>query len=115
MKQKIGKIDKESLIPSIQTEEKRIEGMLEEARRQAERMKAEAEREAAESLERAETDLPQEISAEREKRLAALKTLALEERRARSEETRLLEQFAAERLPGAVSYIVSRVWPRDPA
>ena len=114
-KQKRGKQELESLIPTIKDEEKHLDDLLESARAQAERLIAEAEKDAEERVRRARQELPQLLAAEREMRLAALQSRAGEELRAARESTRDLEKAAAGRMEKTVASIVSRVWPEGGA
>jgi hypothetical protein len=114
-KQKHGKQALDSLIPSIKNEEKHLDGLLESARAQADRLIAEAEKLAEERVRRVREEMPGLLAAERESRTAALLHRAEEELRAAREGTRDLEKTAAERMEKTVASIVSRVWPEGGA
>ena len=109
-KQKREKQELESLIPSIKNEEKHLDGLLESARAQADRLIAEAEKDGEERVRRIREEMPGLLAAEREKRKAALLRRAEEELRAARERTRDLEKAAAERMEKTVTSIVARVW-----
>jgi vacuolar-type H+-ATPase subunit H len=108
-KRKGGAQEQDSLIPVIKGEEKRLEEMLADARERAAKIVAEAERRAAELLKETEAGIPAALARERESRIGALQKKAAEVRRAAEAETRALERAAEERLPAAVSYLLSRV------
>jgi hypothetical protein len=110
-KQKRGKQELESLIPSIKNEEKHLDDLLESARAQADRLIAETESVAEERVRRAREEMPLLLAGERETRLAALQRQAEAELRAARESTQDLEKAAAERMEKTVVSIVSRVWP----
>jgi len=112
-KQKRAKQELESLIPSIKSEEKHLDDLLESSRDKAERLVAEAEKDAEERVRRAREGMPQLLAVERESRQAALRSRAEAELRAAREITLDLEKAAAERMEKTVASIVSRVWPES--
>ena len=114
-KQKRGKQELDSLIPSIKNEEKHLDELLQSARAQADRLVGEAERDAEERVRRARDEMPVTLAAERESRQAALRHRAEEELQAARKSTRDLEKAAAGRMENTVSSIVSRVWREEGA
>ncbi len=110
-RQRTQKNESESLIPSLKTEEKHLEELLEQARGQATRIISEAEAAAAAHMASVESALPDLTGRLHESRIASLEEKAEEVRRAARAETEKLERDAAERLSAAVAFIVSRVWP----
>jgi hypothetical protein len=110
-KQKRGKQELESLIPSIKNEEKHLDDLLETGRAEADRLILEARKGAEERVLRAQEEMPRILAAERESRQDALRRRAEEELRAAREGTLNLEKAAAKRMEKTVASIVSRVWP----
>ena len=105
----------DSLIPTIKTEERRLDELLTEARARAQQTVAEARRQAAAKVESTRQSLPDLCRAERASRLPALKQKAAaaaaeEELRARTVEAR-----ARAAMNAAVDFIVSLVWPAPSA
>jgi F0F1-type ATP synthase membrane subunit b/b' len=110
-KQKRAQQELESLIPTIKSAEKQLADQLAVARTEAERLVLEAEKEAEVRVERAKADLPALLSAQREKRMEALRREAEDALRAALEESGDREGSAEQKMNDAVAYIVSRVWP----
>jgi hypothetical protein len=110
-KQARGKQELQSLIPSVESAEKRLDGRLADERAGAERMVRDAEAQAAARIQAAQADLPRLLQEEREARTSLLRQEAEAAGRTLEEETRALEGAAASSLDGAVAWIVSLVWP----
>jgi hypothetical protein len=110
-KQKHGKQELPSLIPSVKTEEKHLAEMLENAGADASASIRQAEAAAEERVANAREQMPQRLKDEREQRLAALKKLTEEELAAARKHIAESEREAAGRMDGAVRRIVSLVWP----
>jgi len=101
----------ESLIPTIKTEERRLDELLSDARARAERMVEEARAQAAARIEATRGSLPALQKAEREARWSAMVQKAAvaaaeEEARANAVETRARAAMAE-----TIRFIVSMVWP----
>jgi hypothetical protein len=114
-KQKHGKQELPSLIPSVKNEEKHLADLLETAGSDAAASIQAAEAAAEDRVRRAREQVPRKLAAERERRLAAMKSAAEEELAAARERTRQVEREAAGRIEEAVRRIVSLVWPGDGA
>ena len=101
----------DSLIPTIKTEERRLDDLLTDARARADRLVRDAETQAAARIEAAQAGLPQMLAAERQARLGAMEKqaeAAAAELQGRQAE---LERRARAALEEAARFIVSVVWP----
>lgn len=110
-RQKRGKQELDSLIPTIKKEEKHLDDLLTAARAEAGGIVHDAELKAASLVQGALADLPRIIAAERASKIASLRQEAETVTRTEEERTRTLERAAAHAMQNAVAYIVSLVWP----
>ena len=102
----------DSLIPTIKTEERRLDDLLADARARAEQTVKDARAEAASRIESNRASLPALVKSQREARWPELERGAAaasadEEARVRTVETR-----ARTRMDETVRFIVSLVWPK---
>ncbi|MGA2976639.1 MAG: hypothetical protein ABSF77_15125 [Spirochaetia bacterium] len=110
-RQKRGKQELDSLIPTVKKEEKHLDNLLTAARAEADGTVRDAESKAASRVQGALADLPRIIAAERASKLASLRQEAETAIEAEQKRTRTLERAAAKAMDDAVAYIVSLVWP----
>jgi hypothetical protein len=110
-KQKHGKQELPSLIPSIKSEEKHLAELLDNAGADASASIRAAEAAAEERVAQAREQMPQRLAAEREQRLASLKKLTGEELEAARTLIAKSGREAEGRIEEAVRRIVSLVWP----
>jgi vacuolar-type H+-ATPase subunit H len=101
----------DSLIPTIKSEEKRLQELLADARARADAIVRDAEARAAEAIEAARRELPALVETRRRERHAELESRAAEAARGETERTRALEIHARAAMDAAVRHIVSLVWP----
>ncbi|MGA2478837.1 MAG: V-type ATPase subunit subunit G family protein [Spirochaetia bacterium] len=110
-KQKRGKQELPSLIPSVKSEEKHLAELLVTAGSDASACIREAEAAAEESVRLAREQMPQKLKDERAQRLATMKKLTEEELGRARTLIAQTEGEAAGRMEEAVRRIVSLVWP----
>jgi vacuolar-type H+-ATPase subunit H len=104
----------DSLIPTLKSEEKRLQELLADARARADGIVHDAEARAGEAVQAARRDLPAFIEGQRRARRAELESGAAEAARGETEKTRQLQARARAAMDEAVRYIVSLVWPVAP-
>jgi vacuolar-type H+-ATPase subunit H len=101
----------DSLIPTIKTEEKRLDDLLVETRAQSERIVREAQEQAAARVASARQSLPDLLRKERDARRAAMEKKAADAAAQEEAQARRAEERARAAMDAAVQLIVSRVWP----
>jgi vacuolar-type H+-ATPase subunit H len=104
----------DSLIPTIKSEENRLQKLLAEARARADAVVRDAEARAAEAVQAARQELPALVEAQRRARHAELERTAAEAARGETERTGQLVTHARAAMDAAVRHIVSLVWPVAP-
>ncbi len=100
-----------SLIPTIKSEEQRLEELMENAHREAAEIVASATVDAERLLTRTDGEIPPLLERERAARAGSLQSAAEEERTRSAGLLVELRASAARRMDKAVDAIVSRVWP----
>ena len=103
----------ESLIPTIKTEEKRLDDLLVETRARAERIVKEAEAQAAALVASAQQALSELLKAEREARRAAMEEKAADAAAREEAGARETELRGRAAMDSTVEFIVSLVWPGE--
>ncbi len=103
--------ERESLVPAVEQEEGRIRAYLDEARAEARRIVEDAEAAAREKIRRALEDLPRLMEEKRGRILETHRAEAEDLRGRLDAETKRILEAAEKNREGAVSLIVSLVWP----
>ena len=110
-KRSSGPREQSSLIPTIKSEELRLEELMEHARREAAEIVASATADAERLLTRTDGEIPPLLERERAARAGSVQSAAEEERTRSGGLLAELRASAASRMDEAVDSIVSRVWP----
>ena len=103
---------KQSLIPIVSKEEKRLREMLDEARAQAQRLIDQAREEAKRCIEAAKSQFPELVHQARQRDTKALDAEVAREQHICRQQVAALERTAGENLDAAVAHIIALVLPK---